>query len=107
MRKSLRFVLITIAFAVPAAAQSYPKWTVYGGLAHALQKPNSGEFIVSEGGDSFSFQPCAADSADILGANLQNVLCSRRNFHGIDTSVKYNVARTWGIRTDTSALYDK
>jgi opacity protein-like surface antigen len=107
MRKSLRFLVITLAFAVPAAAQSYPKWTVYGGFARGLQKPNSGEFTVSEGGDSFSFQPCAADSADILGAHLQNVLCSRRDAHGIDTSFKYNVSRTWGIRTDLSALYAK
>jgi opacity protein-like surface antigen len=107
MRKSLRFLLISLAIAVPAAAQSYPRWTFYGGYARALQKPNSGEFIVSEGGETFSFQPCAADSADILGAHLQGVLCGRRDFHGIDTSVKYNLSRVWGIRTDISALYDK
>src|ERR1051325_3327405 len=107
MRKSLRFLLISLAVAVPAAAQSYPKWTVYGGLAHALQKPNSGTYIGSEGGESFSFQPCAGDSAEILGAHLPNAPRSRRDFRGIDASMKYNVARTWGIRTDVSALYDK
>jgi hypothetical protein len=103
----MRFLLIILAVAVPAAAQTYPQWTVYGGLAHALQKPNSGTFIVSEGGETFSFEPCGAEGADILGASLQQALCHRRDFHGFDTSVKYNVARTWGIRTDVSALYDE
>lgn len=107
MRKTVQFLLTILAIAVPAAAQSYPKWTIYGGLAHALQKPNSGTFDVSEGGDTFSFQPCAADSADILGPHLQNVLCSRRDFHGFDASFKYNVSRMWGVRTDVSALYNK
>ena len=100
------FILtVVLGLAVPAAAQSYPKVTVYGGYAHALQKPNSGTFIVSEGGDSFSFEPCAADGADVLGASLQHALCSRRDFHGFETSVNYNFSRTLSLRTDVSALW--
>lgn len=110
MCQSRRFslvLLVVLALAIPAAAQSYPKVTVYGGYAHALQKPNSGTFIVSEGGDSFSFEPCAADGADVLGASLQHALCSRRDFHGFETSVNYNFSRTWSLRTDVSALWGK
>jgi len=98
-------LLVLLAFSLPAAAQSYPKVTVYGGYAHALQKPNSGTFIVSEGGDSFSFEPCAAEGADVLGASLQHALCSRRDFHGFETSVNYNFSRTMSLRTDVSALW--
>ena len=103
--RRLSLVLIAlVALAMPAAAQSYPKVTMYGGFAHALQKPNSGTLIVSEGGDSFSFEPCAADGADVLGASLQHALCSRRDFHGFETSVSYNFSRSLALRTDVSAL---
>ena len=110
MCQSKRFSLVflaVLALAIPAAAQSYPKVTVYGGFAHALQKPNSGTFIVSEGGDSFSFEPCAAEGTDVLGASLQHALCSRRDFHGFETSVNYNFSRTLSLRTDVSALWGK
>jgi hypothetical protein len=104
MRKLL-FILPFLASA--ALAQSYPKVTYYGGLAHALQRPNSGTYIVSEGGEDFAFEPCGADGADILGANLQHSLCSRRDFHGADASIKYNVSRYLGVRTDLSAMWGK
>jgi hypothetical protein len=100
--------MVIIPFLASAAlAQSYPKMTYYGGFAHALQHPNSGTFIVSEGGEEFSFQPCAAEGADILGANLQHSLCSRRDFHGVDGSVKFNTSRYLGVRADVSAMWGK
>lgn len=104
----IRKLILLIFIAAPAAfAQSYPGWTFYGGLAHALQKPNSGTFIDTEAGESFSFEPCAAGSADILGGSLQQALCSRRDFHGFDLSVKRNLSPSLGIRADVSAYYDK
>jgi len=107
MRKITPFLLTLTFFASAALAQTYPKVTYYGGLAHALQHPNSGTLEVSEGGESFSFEPCTAEGADVLGPNLQHSLCSRRDFHGFDTSVKYNLSRTLGIRTDVSVLWGK
>lgn len=107
MRKPISFLFTLLVCALPAAGQSYPKVSFYGGLAHAVQKPNTGTFIVSEGGETFSFQPCGADGADILGGNLQKVICDRRDFHGFDSSFKVNLSRTIGIRTDISALYDE
>src|SRR4029079_13026559 len=96
MRKLL-FILPFLASA--ALAQSYPKVTYYGGLAHALQRPNSGPYVGPEGGEAFAFEPCGADGADILAANLQHSLCSRRDFHGADASIKYNVSRYLAVGT--------
>src|SRR5205823_5267378 len=44
---------------------------------------------------------------DALGAHLQRALCHRQDFHGIDTSVKYNLSRYFGVRGDLSLLYNK
>jgi hypothetical protein len=104
----MRKLLVLIPFLASAAlAQSYPKVTYYGGLAHALQRPNSGTFFVSEDGEDSSFEPCGADGADILGPNLQHSICSRRDFHGIDGSVKFNISRFLGVRTDVAAMWGK
>lgn len=102
MRKLLFF--FTLFTASVAFGQSYPKVTYYGGYANALQHRNSGTFVVSEGGDEFSFEPCSSDGADALGANLQHSICNRNDAHGIDASVKYNLSRMIGIRADVSAL---
>jgi hypothetical protein len=103
MRKLALFVLL---IASSALAQTSP-WSFYGGYAHALQKPNAGTYIVSEGGESFAFQPCAADSAEILGASLQHALCARRDFHGFDLSLERKLTPTLGWRSDVSAYFDK
>ena len=104
----MRKLFVLIPFLASAAlAQSYPRVTYYGGLAHALQRPNSGTFTVSEGGEDFSFQPCSADGADILGSNLQHSLCSRRDFRGLEGSVKLNTSRFLGVRADVSAAWGK
>lgn len=103
----MRKLALLVLFLAPALfAQSSP-WSFYGGYAHALQKPNAGMYIDSEDGDSFAFQPCAADSADILGASLQHALCARRDFHGFDLSAKRAITPGLGWRTDVSAYFDK
>jgi Outer membrane protein beta-barrel domain len=101
MRKLILLLLIT----VPMLAQS--RWEVYAGLSHARQKSNSGDFIVSEGGDTFQFAPCAADSADILGGHLQRVFCNTRDFHGFNAGATYRLTPALGWRTDFSAYFDK
>jgi opacity protein-like surface antigen len=103
MRKSLLTVLITIAAVLPAGAQTASKWEFNVSLAHALQKPNSGTLTVSEGGDSFTIEPCTADGIDALGANLNHIQCDRRDFHGFNVGATYALSPTLGIRTDFSA----
>jgi hypothetical protein len=79
----MRKLMILIPFLASAAlAQSYPKVTYYGGLAHALQRPNSGTYLISAGGEEFAFEPCGAEGADILSRYL-------------------------GVRTDLSAMWGK
>jgi len=101
MRKLL---LLMLFVTLPAAAQSIE---YYAGVSHSIQKPNSGNFIVSEGGDSFEFTPCSADGMDIVGANLSRVFCRRRDFHGFNLGAKYNLSKSFGIRADFSAYFDK
>jgi len=101
MRKSLLLVLL---LALPAWGQSIE---YYGGLSHSVQKPNSGNFIVSEGGESFEFNPCSAEGMDIVGANLSRVFCHRRDFHGFNLGAKYNLSKSLGIRADFSAYFDE
>jgi opacity protein-like surface antigen len=105
MRKTTGFILFLILLGATAAtAQSYPKMTFYGGYAHGLQHRNAGTFNDSEGGDTFSFEPCAADSADILGPHLQHAVCGRHDARGFDASIKYNLSQRLGLRADVSSL---
>jgi hypothetical protein len=93
MRKILISLLFISASASAAAAQSagdYNKVEFYGGYSHARVAPNSATQTVSEGGQSFTFEPCAPDGAAILGSNFQRHVCERRGFNGFDASVTYN-----------------
>jgi len=101
MRKSWLLILV---LSVPAWAQSIE---YYAGLSHSVQKPNSGDFIVSAGGDTFEFTPCSADGIDIVGQNLSHVFCQRRDFHGFDLGGKVNLSKSFGIRADFSAYFDE
>lgn len=101
MRKFCLFIMLVT---LPAWAQSF-EW--YAGLSHSLQKPNSGNFNVSAGGDTFEFNPCSAEGMDIVGPNLSRVFCQRRDFHGFDLGGKFNLSRSLGIRADFSAYFDK
>ena len=107
MRKSIGFLLVLIALAPAALAQSFPRITYYGGFAASRQEPNFGTFHISEGSDTFSFKPCVSEGADILGSSLQGALCDDRSFRGFEGSMQYNIARMWGIRTDFVMLTDK
>lgn len=102
MRKLWLTTLFTIACVSQAAGQTAPKWDFNVGLSHALQKSNSGSLSVSEGGDTFTIQPCTAEGADDLGPNLNRIFCNRRDFRGFNLGAKYNLSPTLGIRTDFS-----
>ena len=102
MRKLWLTTLFTIACVSQAAGQTAPKWDFNLSLSHALQKSNSGSLSVSEGGDTFTIQPCTAEGAADLGANLNRIFCDRRDFHGFNLGAKYNLSPTLGIRTDLS-----
>jgi opacity protein-like surface antigen len=52
---------------------------------------------VTEGGESFPFEPCTPDGADILGSDFQRNVCDRRGFNGFDASVAYNFSRYVGV----------
>jgi opacity protein-like surface antigen len=108
MRKILLSMLFISACAAAAAAQTggdYNKVEFYGGYSDARVAPNSGTQTVSEGGDSFTFEPCTPDGAGILGSNFQRKVCDRRGFNGFDTSVTYNVSRYFGIKGDLSGHF--
>ncbi|PYS75742.1 MAG: hypothetical protein DMF66_18570 [Acidobacteria bacterium] len=96
MRKILLSMLFISACAGGAAAQGagdYNKVEFYGGYSHARVGPNSGTQTVTEGGQSFTFEPCTPDGAAILGSDFQRNICDRRGFNGFDASVAYNLSR--------------
>jgi opacity protein-like surface antigen len=103
MRKLWFTILITIAAVSQAEAQTASKWEFNLSVSHALQEPNSGTINGSEDGEAFTIEPCTADGIDALGANLNHVLCDRRDFHGFNFGATYNLSPTLGIRTDFSA----
>src|SRR2546423_895184 len=107
MTKLWLTTLLLIASVSTAAAQRTSKMEYSFGLAHGLQKSNSGTLLVSEGGESFAIQPCTADGIDALGAHLNHIFCDRRDFHGFNLGAKYNLSPAIGIRTDFSAYFNK
>ena len=99
MRKILLTMLFISACAGVAAAQGagdYHKVEFYGGYSHASVQPNSGTQTVTEGGQSFTFEPCTPDGAAILGPDFQRNICDRRGFNGFDASVAFNFSRYLG-----------
>src|SRR5437763_4047837 len=101
MRKILPSLLFISACAATAAAQGaggYNKVEFYGGYSHARVAPNSGTQTVTEGGESFTFEPCTPDGAAVLGSDFQRNICDRRGFNDFDASVTYNLSRYFGIK---------
>jgi len=107
MRKLWLMTLLTIACVSQAAGQTAPKWDFNLSLSHALQEPTLSALNFSEGGETFTIEPCNADGIGELGANLSHILCDRRDFHGFNLGAKYNLSPTLGIRTDFSAYFNK
>ncbi len=105
MRKLWLTSLFMTLFTLPTYAQHSIEW--FAGISHARQKPNSGNFIVSEGGETFEFTPCDADGKEIVGAHLSRVFCKQADFHGFNVGGKYNLTRNTGIRADFSAYFNK
>ncbi|MFL6275030.1 MAG: outer membrane beta-barrel protein [Blastocatellia bacterium] len=104
----IAFIAVVIGICAPAArAQSgdYHRIEVFGGYSHARMQSNSSTQNVSEGGDVFSFEPCAPESADILGSHLQKYYCDRRGFNGFDASITFNFTRYLGIKFDMTGHY--
>lgn len=108
MRKILLSMLFISACAGGAAAQGagdYNKVEFYGGYSHARVGPNSGTQTVTEGGQSFTFEPCTPDGAAILGSDFQRNICDRRGFNGFDASVAYNLSRYFGIKANVTGHF--
>jgi len=99
-----KLFFLTLFTASVAYGQSYPKVTWYGGYSQGFQHRNAGTFNVTEDGETFAFQPCAADSADILGPHFQRAVCNRHDARGFEGSLKYNLSQRLGIRADISSL---
>jgi opacity protein-like surface antigen len=107
MRKSLFMTVLAIAYVSQAAGQTAPKWDFNLSLSHALQEPTLSALRGNFGGETFTIEPCTAGGVDELGANLNHILCDRRDFHGFNLGAKYNLSPTLGIRTDFSAYFNK
>jgi opacity protein-like surface antigen len=112
MRKTIFNALLSILFIAACATASsaqnagdYNKVEFYGGFSHARVEPNSGTQTVSEGGQSFSFEPCTPDGAAILGSNFQRNICDRRGFNGFDSSVAYNLSRYFGVKANVTGHF--
>jgi opacity protein-like surface antigen len=108
MRKILLTLLFITACAGSAFAQGagdYHKTEFYGGYSLARVAPNSGTQTVSEGGQSFTFEPCTPDGTAILGSNFQRNICDRRNFNGFDASVARNVSRYFGVEANVTGHF--
>jgi opacity protein-like surface antigen len=102
MRRLFLAAMFVAVLAPAAFAQNnsddYHKVEVYGGYSYGRFEPNSGTEFITEGTDSFNFEPCTAEGADFLGSDLQRIFCERRGFNGFDASVTYNVTRYVGIK---------
>jgi opacity protein-like surface antigen len=100
------FLVILILVSAPAAfaQRDYHRWEVAGTFVYAKQEPNSGEQTSVEGTDSFSFQPCTPDGADVLGHDLQGIFCLRRGFKGFNGSATYNFKKYVGVQGDITWL---
>jgi opacity protein-like surface antigen len=107
MRKSLFMTVLAIAYVSQAAGQTAPKWDFNLSLSHALQEPTLSALRGNFGGETFTIEPCTAEGVGALGANLNHILCDRRDFHGFNLGAKYNLSPTLGIRTDFSAYFNK
>jgi opacity protein-like surface antigen len=107
MRKSWLMTVLAIAYVSQAAGQTTPKWDFNLSLSHALQEPTLNALNGTDGGETFTIEPCTADGIGALGANLSHILCDRRDFHGFNLGAKYNLSPTLGIRTDFSAYFNK
>lgn len=107
MIRQLWFGLIVILMAAPAAfaQRDYQRWDIAGTFVYAKQEPNSGAQTVVEPPDTFTFQPCTPDGADILGHDLQRIFCTRRGFKGFDASVTRNFTKYLGVKGDVMWLY--
>lgn len=106
MRKLWLTTLILTACAFQAAGQT-SKLEYHVSFSHALQKPNAGTLLGSEGGEDFTIKPCTADGIDTLGAHLNHIYCDRRDFHGFNVGATYSLSPTLGVRTDFSAYINK
>jgi len=107
MRKPWLMTVLAIAYVSQAAGQTAPKWDFNLSLSHALQEPTLSALQGTDGGETFTIEPCTAEGIGALGANLSHILCDRRDFHGFNLGAKYNLSPTLGIRTDFSAYFNK
>jgi len=101
----LGLILVLVSAPVTWAQSDYQRWDFAGTFVYAKQEANSGAQTAVEPPDTFTFEPCTPDGADILGHDLQHVFCLRRGFKGFDASVTRNFTKYVGVTGEVSWLY--
>lgn len=118
LKGRLWLIAILIATCTPVAfaqgADDYNKLEVYGGYSQGRFESNLNKASFTSGGGTQTFSDlCSTATGEELGPNSQKFFCQRRNFHGFDASVTYNLSKYIGITGDvtghfkTQAFVDK
>lgn len=104
MRKLCLFLSFVFAPASLAVAQNsgdYNKVEVYGGYSLGRFESNISKASFTSGGGSQTFTNlCSAATGAEIGPNSQKFFCTRRNFHGFEGSITYNVSKYVGLKGD-------
>jgi opacity protein-like surface antigen len=109
-RRLLMLATLVIACASPAFAQGskdYHKLEVYGGYSFGRFKSNTetNSFVDPSGQKTTFTNLCSKETGDEIGPNFQHYFCERRNFHGFDASVTYNLTRYFGVKFDVTGHF--
>jgi hypothetical protein len=106
-RRVLLLAITVLALAPYALAQSdYHRVEVFGGYSLARDKSNINQLnATSPGGTEVFSDLCSTSTGERLGPNSQKLFCERRNFHGFDASIAFNLTRYVGIKADFTGHY--
>jgi hypothetical protein len=102
----LLFVLASASVGLAQGSNDYHRWDIYGGYSLNRTESNlTKASFTSSGGTQTFTNLCSAATGAQIGPNSQKFFCTRRNFHGFEGSVTYNVSRYVGIQGDITGHF--
>lgn len=109
MKKTFLLLLFVFASASVSLAQGsndYHHWDIYSGysLGRFERNLDSATFNGLGGAQTFT-NLCSTATGEVIGPNFQRFFCDRRNFHGVEGAVTYNVSKYVGIKGDFTAHF--
>ncbi|MFL6275057.1 MAG: hypothetical protein ACJ74G_07585 [Blastocatellia bacterium] len=108
-RQLLLLALLILALAPNSLAQGasdYHRVEVFGGYSLARGTSNVEQLSATSPGGVETFSNlCSSSTGERLGTNSQKFFCERRNYHGFDASVTFNLTRYFGLKADITGHY--